>query len=318
MARIRVDTEELRKSAKEIAASADAVGKAGDEILAVAASLPSYDGQLSGPARRAGYEIQSRMRDLKTALAGDADALNRAAQAFEEVDTRTVRSLAENQEALLISSLPPIREGGNPDYLAYKDFGDYVIFWKNGEPIKIYKTEENISMILQFEKDVDDWAKYLAKALIIADKLTQGIFGDTKIACVLVIIVLLGYVSAELFPVIAAKLGASEAAIASAKAAIEAISKGVDIASGAGSFALPDILKHFGVETVDPWEYQQDIKDIQGYMELSNTAWEDAVKEWDALAPPTPPTQTPIPSGPTPVPAPTPPMPTPTPTQPPP
>jgi uncharacterized protein YukE len=100
MARIRVDTEELRKSAKEIAASADAVGKAGDEILAVAASLPSYEGQLSGPAHKAGYEIQSRMRDLKTALAGDSDLLYKAAQDFEAVDGQAVGAIGENQSSL--------------------------------------------------------------------------------------------------------------------------------------------------------------------------------------------------------------------------
>jgi uncharacterized protein YukE len=100
MARIRVDTEELRRSAKDIASAADSIGKAGDEILAVAMALPSYDGQLSGPARKAGYDIQTQMRDLKTCLAGDAETVNKAAQAYEEVDGQTVTSLDKLFSAL--------------------------------------------------------------------------------------------------------------------------------------------------------------------------------------------------------------------------
>jgi hypothetical protein len=71
MARIRVDTEELKNKAKDLAASADSVGKAGDEILAVAMLLRSYEGQLSGPACAAGYEIQRQARDMQAAGGGN-------------------------------------------------------------------------------------------------------------------------------------------------------------------------------------------------------------------------------------------------------
>jgi hypothetical protein len=65
---------------------ADAFNRAGDEIPALTMAMPSYDGQLSGPARKAGYEIQSQVREMKTALTSDALSLRKTAQNFEKVD----------------------------------------------------------------------------------------------------------------------------------------------------------------------------------------------------------------------------------------
>jgi hypothetical protein len=75
-------------------------------------SMPSYDGQLSGPARKAGYEIQSQAREMKTALSGDAESLRKTAQAFEDVDNQTTSSLLESLALLLESPLSP--QGGKP------------------------------------------------------------------------------------------------------------------------------------------------------------------------------------------------------------
>jgi hypothetical protein len=58
MARIRVDTEDLKAKAKDFESAAEAFARAGDDIAAAAMAMPSYDGQLSGPAPKAGYEIQ--------------------------------------------------------------------------------------------------------------------------------------------------------------------------------------------------------------------------------------------------------------------
>ena len=100
MARIRVDTEDLKNKAKDFASAADAFNKAGDDILSAAMSMPSYDGQLSGPARKAGYEIQSQSRDLKANLSSDAQSLQNTAQSFEAVDSQTVNQLGSCQSEL--------------------------------------------------------------------------------------------------------------------------------------------------------------------------------------------------------------------------
>ncbi len=100
MGRIRVDTEDLRNKAKDFDSAADAFNKAGDDILATAMSMPSYDGQLSGPARKAGYDIQSQSRDLKANLSGDAQSLQNTAQSFEAVDSQTVNQLGASQSEL--------------------------------------------------------------------------------------------------------------------------------------------------------------------------------------------------------------------------
>jgi len=78
--------------------------------LAVAISLPSYDGQLSCPARKAGYEIQSQTRDLRANLAGDADTLIQTAQEFEDVDGQT-KKIFEDSRFFLSDS--PLSLGDN-------------------------------------------------------------------------------------------------------------------------------------------------------------------------------------------------------------
>jgi uncharacterized protein YukE len=104
MTRIRVNTEDLKSKAKDFDSAADAFNRAGDDIAAAAAAMPSYDGQLSGPARKAGYEIQNQAREMKTELAGDAESLRKTAQAFETVDNQTVNIFGDN--TTLLSDAP--------------------------------------------------------------------------------------------------------------------------------------------------------------------------------------------------------------------
>jgi uncharacterized protein YukE len=170
MARIRVSTEDLKSKAKDFESAADAFTRAGDEIAAEAISMPSYDGQLSGPARRAGYGIQSKARDMQAALAGDAASLQRTAQAFEEVDTRTVELIGNS--AALLSGAPLL--GGSWDELAdaqgdhggtanfgYQTVGtQYVYLFYQGRTIIIDLNavdNETLLILLDFMKQVDDW-----------------------------------------------------------------------------------------------------------------------------------------------------------------
>jgi type VII secretion effector (TIGR04197 family) len=123
MARIRVNTEDLKNKAKDFDTAAEAFKRAGDDILAAAMTMPSYDGQLSGPARKAGYEIQKQARELSTALAGDAESLRKTAQAFEEVDNQAVdtfeslcANLASSQHQLRLAGVPEIHGDHNLGY----------------------------------------------------------------------------------------------------------------------------------------------------------------------------------------------------------
>jgi len=144
MTRIRVNTEDLKNKAKDFDSAAEAFTRAGDDILAAAMAMPSYDGQLSGPARKAGYEIQKQARELSTALAGDAESLRKSAQAFEEVDNEVIGLLEQNQSMLcsyFIDESPPIIESNNPiilDFIsipwseAKKDTGSFWSNWGKG------------------------------------------------------------------------------------------------------------------------------------------------------------------------------------------
>jgi hypothetical protein len=59
MTRIRVNTDDLKNEAKDFESAAEAFARAGDDIAAAAMAMPSYDGQLSGPAFKEGQEFQN-------------------------------------------------------------------------------------------------------------------------------------------------------------------------------------------------------------------------------------------------------------------
>jgi uncharacterized protein YukE len=122
MERIRVNTEELKEKSKAFESSAGVFSEAGKEILAFVAGLPSYDGQLSTPARAAALEINRQCQDLKYCLLDDAQSLVKTAQAFEDVDNQTINLL--NTEQIKIASAPlgkppglamPIEPGGGSE-----------------------------------------------------------------------------------------------------------------------------------------------------------------------------------------------------------
>jgi uncharacterized protein YukE len=141
MARIRVNTEDLKNKAKDFDSAAEALKRAGDDILAAAMAMPSYDGQLSGPARKAGYEIQKQTRELSTALAGDAESLRKTAQAFGAVDNQTIELLDNNLASIkmstpLYSPLGPSWETSGIDEnfgYAFNIEKDIYIIWLMGE-----------------------------------------------------------------------------------------------------------------------------------------------------------------------------------------
>jgi uncharacterized protein YukE len=105
MTRIRVNTEDLRNKAKDFDSAAEAFKRAGDDILAAAMAMPSYEGQLSGPARKMGYEVQKQSQELSAALAGDAELLRKTAQAFEDIDNQSIKLLGEYSAILADSPI---------------------------------------------------------------------------------------------------------------------------------------------------------------------------------------------------------------------
>jgi type VII secretion effector (TIGR04197 family) len=161
MARIRVNTEDLKTKAKDFESAADAFNRAGDDIAAAAAAMPSYDGQLSGPARKAGYEIQSQARDMKTALTNDAQSLQKTAQAFEEVDNQAIDAFGQNQEILLSYSSEGVKGIDQGDsYMGYRDDGlsPTVILCMYGTCCEVTRAG-NDKAIAEFEAAVDKYLK---------------------------------------------------------------------------------------------------------------------------------------------------------------
>jgi len=163
MARIRVNTDDLRNKAKDFDSAAEAFTRAGDDILAAAMAMPSYDGQLSGPARKAGYEIQSQTRALGAALAGNAKSLRTMAQDFDDVNNQAVDVFTQSQESLLSSGLFGISDvwSKGSAYLGYNhepDNNSYIICMYC-VCRKIIETDENDETILAFKTAVDAYNK---------------------------------------------------------------------------------------------------------------------------------------------------------------
>jgi uncharacterized protein YukE len=159
MTRIRVNTDVLKTKAKDFETAADAFNRAGDDIAAAAAAMPSYDGQLSGPARLAGYEIQRQARDMKAALSSDAQSLQKAAQDFENVENQAENVFNQNQEILLAAdaSLDLPAKGGD-SYLGYQYLGGeppIYILCMYGVCKKVIVTDENMPYIQYFICQVD-------------------------------------------------------------------------------------------------------------------------------------------------------------------
>jgi hypothetical protein len=146
MARIRVDTADLKTKARDFESAADTFNKAGDEIAAAAMAMPSYDGQLSGPARRAGYEIQNQAKEVAVGLSADAQSLKKTAQAFEAVDNEAVETLNEYQGALVGHNsaakflyFPTAKANGGNEVIGYQFISDdYVVLWYKGEYMRIH------------------------------------------------------------------------------------------------------------------------------------------------------------------------------------
>ncbi|MBN1439784.1 MAG: WXG100 family type VII secretion target [Anaerolineales bacterium] len=160
MARIKVNTEELKTKAEDFASAGDAFNRAGEEVLATALSLPSYDGQLSGAARKAAYDLQSQAQEMNTLLVGDAEALRKTANDFDAVDNLTVNTLNQYQETLSSSDgfTPGVSYSSGDSYLGYKfdeNNPDSMILCIYGECKRVIITPENEDAIRDFMLAVD-------------------------------------------------------------------------------------------------------------------------------------------------------------------
>jgi hypothetical protein len=110
MTRIRVDTIQLRTEAGHIDSIRAVLEELGYEVVSTAASMPSYDGQLSGPARAAGLEAQSRSHGIALRQNEHSQRLTHLAAAFEATDDESVHNIYDAAHSLWESS--PFAECG--------------------------------------------------------------------------------------------------------------------------------------------------------------------------------------------------------------
>jgi len=315
MARIRVNTEDLKNKAKDFDSAAEAFKRAGDDILAAAMAMPSYDGQLSGPARKMGYEFQKQARELSTALAGDAESLRKSAQAFEEVDNQTVKLIEENTILLSASLLPggpggedggPIKKVGNFDLLGYYDYGDSVIFWKNGESMSIIVTDENRELIKRYKMAIEEFCKNLADLLNTLRDLILRNLGIAQVALIIAVLVALAVISPQIMLFLIGELGISAELIG------RVMENAQELAAHYGAEYSDEIAEKLGalLDPLDPTKYLEDINNIAKYGQATAESYYEAEQVWNTLSPP----KSVDSSEPKMIPVPTPPSPTSTPT----
>jgi archaellum component FlaC len=119
MTRIRVDPDLLRDIAKDFKNTADDIVRGGDNIFSVAMSIPSYDGQLSNPAIKTGYEVQSTSKTLSGYYKHDSEILIEVANRNEAIDKQTVHEFDQSRKGIE-DYINEIREG-------IKDIGEGIV-----------------------------------------------------------------------------------------------------------------------------------------------------------------------------------------------
>jgi uncharacterized protein YukE len=145
MERIRVDTEKLKEKSKVFESSAGVYARAGKEILAFAAGLPSCDGQLSNPARAAALEINRQCQDINVCYSNDAELLGKTAKVFEEVDRQIMEACHANPAVLSVKMpysealfAPVSRTHGGNQLFGFKYLSNnIVVIWHQGRTITI-------------------------------------------------------------------------------------------------------------------------------------------------------------------------------------
>jgi uncharacterized protein YukE len=171
MERIRVDTDKLRAHSKQFESSAAIFSQIGKEILSFVAGLPSYDGQLSTPARVAVLEINRRCQEVSGCYSSDAQSLAKTAQAFEAVDNQTAKLFEDNLSILNFAplgfrfggkcqnSLSPdivVPQEGKKGIIAYEEDEDTVTLWVDGKQLIINKNDPRY---LDWKTRIDDFRK---------------------------------------------------------------------------------------------------------------------------------------------------------------
>jgi hypothetical protein len=131
MPRIRVDTEQLRKEAGVLAEIRRTIHTLGNDIASIVAAMPSYEGQLSGPAHVAGFEAMGRAWAFAGKLGVASETLTRLSWDFEFQDDATVDALYQSQQMLqnIMRPFPPeeaqwalyLKGDGDADPVSEKD-----------------------------------------------------------------------------------------------------------------------------------------------------------------------------------------------------
>jgi uncharacterized protein YukE len=114
MAPIKVDTDLLKRIATRLELLSREYEKLGTELAVRSNQVPSYGGQLSAPAHKAGTVAQYEANTVRNMLKEHADRLFEIARKFEQVDGETVEQI--NSWDLLIQNLGGLisKPGPNP------------------------------------------------------------------------------------------------------------------------------------------------------------------------------------------------------------
>jgi uncharacterized protein YukE len=152
MERIKIDTDLLKEKSKVFETSAGVYAQAGSELLSFVAGLPSYDGQLSGPARATALEVNRQCQELYDCYLNDAKSLVKTAQAFEDVDNSVIKNMNDLTNILVefenkIETGVGNIAGGIPGFIEGLVIGatGSLLIGMGGEQIVVDKVKEIIN-----------------------------------------------------------------------------------------------------------------------------------------------------------------------------
>lgn len=90
MARIKVNTQQLINEGSEIEGISGEFEAISTILRNAAANVKSYDGQLSGPALKAGLEAAQEAKNIRTSLENNGGSLRRTGEAFERAENEAI------------------------------------------------------------------------------------------------------------------------------------------------------------------------------------------------------------------------------------
>lgn len=141
---ILVETDDLKKKAARLMELSIIFKEIGERISKDCLNVPSYDGQLSGPAKGAANQVVFETNVLRDAFSVRSTYMNDIAIEFENIDNDTIQLFMDRVWIVIrfiqnaLTGIPPFEgdmTNGYKKFLAFEENGDLITIWFKDQAI---------------------------------------------------------------------------------------------------------------------------------------------------------------------------------------